>query len=303
MDLPAPDGDRDRADLAALRWYLDMGIDEATGEVAADWLAPRPDAARDAPKPAATTAPPTAVGTAPSPVAGTAAPTAGRTAPAQTIPPPGASPPARPAAPVMPAAQDAQRLAQSARTLAELEDALRSFDGCGLKQTATNLVFGDGNPQSRVMLVGEAPGADEDRQGKPFVGVSGQLLDQMLSFIGLTRDTFYISNQVYWRPPGNRKPTDAEVAACQPFIMRHIELVAPRMLILVGGAATKTLLGRTDGVMKLRGRWFEYASAGLPTPIPAMVLLHPAFLLRTPSAKREVWRDLLTVKQRLDLLQ
>ncbi|MBL8707339.1 MAG: uracil-DNA glycosylase [Rhodospirillales bacterium] len=281
-------------DLAALRWYLDMGIDEATGEVAADWLAP---------KPTATTAPAPAAGTAPAAVSGTAAPTAARTAAAQTILPPGASPPARPAAPVLPAAQDAQRLAQAARSLAELEDALRAFDGCGLKQTATNLVFGDGNPQSKVMLVGEAPGADEDRQGKPFVGVSGQLLDQMLGFIGLTRETFYISNQVYWRPPGNRKPTDAEVAACQPFIMRHIELVAPKLLVLVGGASTRTLLGRTDGVLKLRGRWFEYASPGLSGPIPAMVLLHPAFLLRTPAYKREVWRDLLTVKQRLDLLQ
>ncbi len=290
------------ADLAALRWYLDMGIDEAMGEVAADWLAPRPSAA---------TAPAPAVGTAPAAVAGTAASTAARTAPAQTVPPPGASPSvppavrpaARPAMPVLPAAQDAQRLAQAARSLSELEDALRAFDGCALKQTATNLVFGDGNPQARVMLVGEAPGADEDRQGKPFVGVSGQLLDQMLSFIGLTRDTFYISNQVYWRPPGNRKPTDAEVAACQPFIMRHIELVAPKLLILVGGASTRTLLGRTDGVLKLRGRWFDYASPGLPAPIPTMVFLHPAFLLRTPAFKREAWRDLQTVKQRLELLQ
>lgn len=291
--LPQPD-----ADLAALRWYLDMGIDEATGEIAADWLAPRP---------AAATEPAPAVGTAPAAVAGTAASTAARTAPAQTILPPGASPEVRPAArpamPVLPAAQDAQRLAQAARSLAELEDALRAFDGCALKQTATNLVFGDGNPASRVMLVGEAPGADEDRQGKPFVGVSGQLLDQMLGFIGLTRDTFYISNQVYWRPPGNRKPTDAEVAACQPFIMRHIELVAPKLLVLVGGASTRTLLGRTDGVLKLRGRWFDYASPGLSAPIPTMVFLHPAFLLRTPAFKREAWGDLQTVKQRLELLQ
>jgi DNA polymerase len=179
---------------------------------------------------------------------------------------------------------------------------LRAFDGCQLKQTATNLVFGDGNPKAKVMLVGEAPGADEDRQGKPFVGVSGQLLDRMLGWIGLDRSSFYITNQVYWRPPGNRKPTDAEVAACQPFVMRHIELVSPELLILVGGAATKTLLGRTDGVMKLRGRWFEYASGGLPRPIPAMVVLHPAFLLRTPSFKRETWRDLLAVKQRLETL-
>jgi DNA polymerase len=268
--------DRDQA-LAALRWYLDMGVDEATGETAADWLAPRP-AATKSPAPEV---PPPATFALP------AAP-----APAK----------ARPAAPALPVAQDAHRLAQAARDLAELQDALRAFDGCQLKQTATNLVFGDGNPKAKVMLVGEAPGADEDRQGKPFVGVIGHLLDRMLGWIGLDRSSFYIKNQVYWRPPGNRKPTDAEVAACQPFVMRHIELVSPELLILVGGAATKTLLGRTDGVMKLRGRWFEYASGGLPRPIPAMVVLHPAFLLRTPSFKRETWRDLLAVKQRLETL-
>ncbi|MCC7046263.1 MAG: uracil-DNA glycosylase [Alphaproteobacteria bacterium] len=253
--------------VAALRWYLDMGIDEAIGAEAPDWLAPRPVTA-------ALRRPLTAV-----------PPTAG---------------PAEPAP--LPATQDAHRLAQAARDLTELQDALRAFDGCQLKQTATNLVFGDGNPRSKVMLVGEAPGADEDRQGKPFVGVSGQLLDRMLGWIGLDRSSFYITNQVYWRPPGNRKPTDSEVASCQPFVMRHIELVLPDVLILVGGAATRTLLGRTDGVMKLRGRWFDYASPGLPRPIPTMVILHPAFLLRTPSFKRETWRDLLTVKQRLETL-
>jgi len=260
--------------LAALRWYLDMGVDEASGDTAPDWLAPRQAAAASAPAPS-----PTPVAAAPVPIAR-----------------------ARPAAPATPVAQDAHRLAQAARDLAELQDALRAFDGCPLKQTATNLVFGDGNPKAKVMLVGEAPGADEDRQGKPFVGVSGQLLDRMLGWIGLDRSTFYITNQVYWRPPGNRKPTDAEVAACQPFVMRHIELVSPELLILVGGAATKTLLGRTDGVMKLRGRWFEYASSGLPRPIPAMVIFHPAFLLRTPSFKRETWRDIILVKEKLGTL-
>lgn len=267
----------DRADqaLAALRWYVDMGVDEATGDTAPDWLSPRP--------------------AAPSPAAADPA-----AAPAKVPPPvPAPAAKARSAAPTTPAALDAHRLAQAARDLDELRDALSAFDGCALKHTATNLVFGDGNPKAKVMLVGEAPGADEDRQGKPFVGVSGQLLDRMLAWIGLDRSTFYITNQVYWRPPGNRKPTDAEVAACQPFVIRHIELVSPEFLILVGGAATRTLLGRADGVMKLRGRWFEYGSAGLPRPIPTMVIFHPAFLLRTPSFKRETWRDLILIKEKL----
>jgi len=289
----------DQAALAALRWYLDMGVDEAIGDEAADRFLSRPSAAQDA-------GPSDIPADMPAEISGRARgrelPGPGTPAAAPAAAPPRAPAQARPAPVTIPAAQDAHRLAQAARSLDELEEALRAFDGCALKQTATNLVFGDGNPKAAVMLVGEAPGADEDRQGKPFVGVSGQLLDQMLAFIGLTRDTFYITNQVYWRPPGNRKPTDAEVAACQPFVMRHIELVAPKLLILVGGAATRTLLGRTDGVMKLRGRWFEYASPGLGQPIPAMVIFHPAFLLRTPSFKRETWRDLQTVKQRLDLL-
>lgn len=282
------DASATQASLAALRWYLDMGVDEAVGDAAPDWLAPR----------SPPLAPPSSDPLVPVEVRPVARP----------APPPAAPVLARAAAAAStPVAQDAHRLAQAARSLAELEDALRAFDGCALKQTASNLVFGDGNPQSRVMFVGEAPGADEDRQGRPFVGVSGQLLDRALSYIGLTRETFYITNQVYWRPPGNRKPTDQEVAACQPFVMRQVELIAPKLLVLVGGAATRTLLGRTDGVLKLRGRWFDYQPPGAGTrvsePIPTLVILHPAFLLRTPSFKRETWRDLNILKQRLDLLQ
>ncbi len=271
--------------LAALRWYLDMGVDEAVGEVALDRLAPRPAAETKPPARPAPSASSPSMGEG-----GGGGGTPGRAREASVVPL------------MTGAAQDAHRLAQAARDLAELESALRAFDGCVLKHTATNLVFGDGNPEAKVMLVGEAPGADEDRAGKPFVGVSGQLLDRMLAAIGLDRSTFYITNQVYWRPPGNRKPTDAEVAACQPFVMRHVELVAPRLLLLVGGAATKTLLGRTEGIMKLRGRWFEFTAPGLKQPIPTMAIFHPAFLLRTPAYKRETWRDLLAVKQRLLLL-
>ncbi|MBK1670743.1 hypothetical protein CKO28_22240 [Rhodovibrio sodomensis] len=195
----------------------------------------------------------------------------------------------------------ARKLAAQATTLGALRDALASYDGCALKQTATNLVFADGAPEARVMIVGEAPGADEDRQGKPFVGVSGQLLDRMLSWIGFSRaDNVYISNVLFWRPPGNRTPTAAEVAACLPFVERHIALKQPDYLILSGGSSAKTLLGKTEGVLKLRGRWFSYQNPEMPTPVPALVTLHPAYLLRQPAAKRQAWRDLLSFKTAFD---
>lgn len=183
----------------------------------------------------------------------------------------------------------------SAQTLAELKAALMAFEGCALKYTATNLVFGDGNPQARVMLIGEAPGADEDRQGLPFVGQSGQLLDKMFATIGLTRGNFYITNIIPWRPPGNRQPTPAEAEACLPFVRRHIDLISPDFLILVGGTATKTLLGGRDGIMRLRGSWKDYTSeAGKKMKVIA--IFHPAYLLRSPGQKREVWLDLIKIK-------
>ncbi|MEZ5647907.1 MAG: uracil-DNA glycosylase [Alphaproteobacteria bacterium] len=187
----------------------------------------------------------------------------------------------------------------SAKNLEELRGSLEAFEGCALKKTATNLVFGDGNPDSDLMFVGEAPGADEDRQGKPFVGVSGRLLDTMLSYIGRDRTKFYITNHIYWRPPGNRTPAAAEVAACLPFIRRHIELINPRFLVFVGGAAAKALLERTEGINKLRGQWFAYKTPGLAESIPATAIFHPAYLLRQPAHKRLAWRDLLMLKQRL----
>ncbi|MGQ0677004.1 MAG: uracil-DNA glycosylase [Rhodospirillales bacterium] len=260
--------------LAALKWYLDMGVDELMEERAPDRLAGKPPPAPLSPAPQASV-------------------------------PRSAAKAASPSLPLSPAAQDAHHLASAARTIQELEDALRAFDGCPLKATATNLVFHDGDPKARVMFVGEAPGADEDRAGKPFVGVSGRLLDRMIKWIGLDRASAdpaaaaYITNQVYWRPPGNRTPTDAEVAACVPFVTRQIELTSPEILVLVGGAATKTLLGRTSGITKLRGQWFEFSSPGLARPVPTIAIFHPAYLLRTPVFKREVWRDLLAIKQRL----
>lgn len=194
---------------------------------------------------------------------------------------------------------NAREAAKAARDLAALREALAQFDGCALKKTATNLVFADGNPEAEVMLIGEAPGADEDRQGKPFVGVSGQLLDRMMAAIGLDRSTFYITNVCFWRPPGNRKPTEAELAAQLPFVTRHIELIKPKVLVLVGGSSAQGLLGLNDGITRLRGRWFDYASPDLAAPIPAIPIFHPAYLLRQPGLKREAWRDLLKLKARL----
>src|SRR5262245_52974705 len=193
----------------------------------------------------------------------------------------------------------AREAARAAPDLPSLREALARFDGVSLSKTATNLVFADGNPKAKVMLVGEAPGADEDRLGLPFVGVSGQLLDRMMAAIGLDRTTFYITNVCFWRPPGNRKPTDAELAAQKPFVERHIELVAPRVLVLVGAAAAQGLLQTTEGITRLRGRWFEYRAAGLTDPIPTLPIFHPAYLLRQPAQKRETWRDLLRLKSRV----
>ncbi len=195
--------------------------------------------------------------------------------------------------------QTARELAQAAKSLAELRDAFEAFDGCPLKETATNFVFSDGNPESALMLIGEAPGAEEDRRGIPFIGPAGQLLDRMLAAIGLDRSSVYITNILPWRPPGNRNPTDGEISACLPFIERHIELVAPRILVPVGGISAKSLLNTREGIMKTRGRWFKYASPTMETPIAARPILHPAYLLRSPAQKRETWSDLLAIGERL----
>ena len=184
-------------------------------------------------------------------------------------------------------------------TLAELEAAVRAYEDCPLKKTATNTVFADGNPEARIMFIGEAPGAEEDRQGKPFVGVSGQLFDRMVASIGLDRDSLYITNIVFWRPPGNRNPTSNEIAACLPFLERHIELINPDILVPLGGPATKTLLGVKEGITKLRGKWYTYQSNSLKAPIAVMPFFHPAYLLRSPAHKRETWRDLLSIQERL----
>ena len=196
------------------------------------------------------------------------------------------------------AAADARQRALAATTLAELEAIVAAFDGCALKASARQLAFADGVPGSRVMLVGEAPGAEEDRVGRPFVGRAGQLLDRMLAAIGLDRSQVYIANVVPWRPPGNRTPTPQEIAICRPFIERQIELAAPEILVTVGAPATQSLLGLKEGIFRLRGRWTAYeTSRGLIRAIP---MLHPAYLLRQPAHKRHAWRDLRALRAALD---
>lgn len=197
-------------------------------------------------------------------------------------------------------AADAQRLAAEAPDLTALEAAIAAFDGCGLKfEGAKRAVFARGNPQGPVMIVGEGPGADEDAQGAPFVGRAGKLLDRMLKAADLEGRVF-ITNTVFWRPPGNRTPSLAEQMACAPFLERAIALVQPKLLLLVGGAAAKSVLKREEGILSLRGRWFDWQSADGARHIPALPTLHPAFLLRQPGAKKRAWADLLTLTERLD---
>ncbi|MEG9527423.1 MAG: uracil-DNA glycosylase [Hyphomicrobiales bacterium] len=222
------------------------------------------------------------------------------------VPPPGSPPPAAAprtfgrAASAQPdeAASDARARARQAKTLDELERILADFDACPLRFTAKNLVFADGNPEARVMFLGEAPGADEDRIGKPFMGRSGQLLDKMMKAIGLDRSSAYIGNIVPWRPPGNRNPTPQEVAVCRPFVERQIELVDPDIIVCLGAPATQTLTGTKDGILRTRGRLFPYKLPSREAKV--LATLHPAFLLRQPVQKRLAWRDFRALRALLD---
>jgi DNA polymerase len=207
---------------------------------------------------------------------------------------------ARPAPEALAAVADAHRLAAACQHLDALAAAIAAFDGCGLKfEGAKRAVFSRGNPQGPVMIVGEGPGAEEDAQGLPFVGRAGRLLDRMLKAADLEGRVF-ITNTVFWRPPGNRAPSLAEQAACQPFLERAIALARPRLLLLAGGAPAKSMLKREEGILSLRGRWFDWTSADGALQIPALPTLHPAFLLRQPGAKKRAWQDLLTLTERLD---
>jgi uracil-DNA glycosylase family 4 len=220
--------------------------------------------------------------------------------PVRTIPaPPAAVAPARGEAAVAPEAAitSAREAARTAPTLEALRALLEQFDGCALKHTATRLVFADGNPLARVMFVGEAPGREEDIEGLPFVGRSGKLLDRMIAAIGLDRTSAYIANVIPWRPPGNRTPTPQETQICLPFIQRQIELVNPDVLVTLGNPSTQTLLSTREGIMKTRGKWFDYDTG--TRAIRAIATFHPAYLLRSPSYKRMAWQDLRAIAKAL----
>jgi uracil-DNA glycosylase len=195
----------------------------------------------------------------------------------------------------------AREAAATAETLDDLKAQLTAFDGCNLKQTAKNLCFADGNPQADIMFVGEAPGREEDMQGLPFVGRSGKLLDRMMAAIGLDRTSAYIANTIPWRPPGNRTPTPQETEICRPFIERQIVLANPKLIVALGGPATKALTGTTAGILSVRGRWLDHIAAD-GRHIPVMPTLHPAYLLRNPAQKRYAWRDFLEAKRKLNEL-
>ena len=200
---------------------------------------------------------------------------------------------------MVPNTEEAHLSAAASRNLDQLRLAVEAFDGCGLKRTAMNTVFADGNPHADLMLMGEAPGAEEDRKGLPFVGAAGHLLDRMLAAIDRDRTSAYISNILFWRPPGNRNPTNEEIALCLPFVQRHIALVRPRVLVLVGGVAAKTLLNRSEGITRLRGKWYKYYPDDSGIPVDATAVFHPAFLLRKGHQKRETWQDLISIRARL----
>ena len=268
--------------LAALRLQIEWGADEALADAPVDRLA----------GPAAAPSPPARPPVAPAP------PVASRRIAPMVAP--AVAPLARGRPPPPPQAARAREIAGAARSIAELRAALAAFDGCALATTATNLVFADGNPDSGLMLVGEGPGAEEDRAGKPFVGPSGQLLDRMLASIGLDRSRCLITNLIPWRPPGNRNPTDSEVLICLPFLLRHIALVRPRRLVLLRALATRAILGGNAGIRRLRGRWVQASIPGIDQPVAALPMLHPAYLLRTPGAKRDAWADLVLLRRTLD---
>jgi len=268
MTLPAD------AARELLAFYLEAGVDALVGDAPVDRFSDTASL---------------------TPVKPVAPPLREQTAPRRTT----AAPVSAAAAPPAPddAVMAAREAARSAASLEELRRILQSFEGCALRSTATQLVFADGNPQARVMFVGEAPGYEEDREGLPFVGRSGKLLDRMMAAIGLDRGNAYIANIVPWRPPGNRTPTPQESSICLPFTLRQIELANPDVLVCLGGPSAQTLLNIKDGITKTRGRWFTYHTGS--REIRAMATLHPAYLLRQPLQKRLAWRDFLAIKKAL----
>jgi len=284
--------------LAALAWLLDAGADEAIGEEAVNrFAAPKavpPELKRQPPGGA-----PEAwrSGPAPKPAAPFSRSESGTAAAGFIKPRPA---PVQPTAPSTDNISHAMEIAAACASLAELKSALENFEGSQLKRNATNTVFADGSPQSRILFIGEAPGFDEDRIGLPFVGRAGKLLDRMLEAIRLDRKTAYIINVLPWRPPDNRNPEATEVAQCIPFLRRHIELAAPAIIILLGAVSLRHVLGLGEGIMKYRGRWMEYRIG--EQMVPVMPTLHPAYLLRQPAHKKLAWRDLQAVEEKITTL-
>src|SRR6266516_1108766 len=266
-----------------IAFYLDAGIDAFLGEEPINRMAD--DLSRPVNAIAAALEPRTRRSASESPLALAQSPLRQKPTPVGSPPPPET------------AVMAAREAARDAKTLDELQALLVAFEGCALRATATQLVFADGDPQSRVMFIGEAPGYDEDIVGRPFVGRSGKLLDRMMAAIGLDRTSAYIADVVPWRPPGNRTPTPQETAICLPFIRRQIELADPDILVCLGGPAMQTLLGIKDGITRSRGRWFSYQTGR--REIRALATFHPAFLLRSPLQKRFAWRDFLALKKAL----
>ncbi len=265
-----------REEAALLQWYIDAGVDEAIEDSPRNYFAsiqaePQLPASMPAPK-----------------------------TPASVEFKQASTPAALPLHHSLAAAiAEARKLADAADSLQALEKAVREFEGCAIKRTATNTVFCDGNPASRFMLIGEAPGAQEDAQGIPFCGPSGQLLDKMLAAIGHNRTNSYITNTLFWRPPGNRQPNPEELAICQPFVQKHIALVDPVLLVLVGGTAAKAILGTEQGITRLRGKNYTYRTPYSDKEYPVAIVYHPSYLLRQPAQKRATWQDLLAIKSLL----
>jgi uracil-DNA glycosylase family 4 len=282
--------------LSALAWLVEAGADEASGDAPVNRFQSRAAAQKPAvemndPSPGA----PSAFSTFPQREGGKS----GRLSEAATTRRPNVTP----TSVLNPHAHDndhigrALEIANSCNSLAELKAALEAFEGCALKEFANATVFADGNPEARIMFIGEAPGYEEDKTGLPFVGRAGKLLDKMLAAIGLDRTSAYIINVLPWRPPDNRNPDLTEVAKCIPFLRRHIELHAPELMVLLGGSPLKHVLGKTEGILQTRGKWLQYHVAG--RMVPVMPTLHPAYLLRQPAHKKHAWRDLLAIIDKL----
>ncbi len=289
--------------LALLRWQIEAGADEAIGEAAADHFvaAAISSPLQATPKRSFSFAQASVKGRVREGISpGDTDNQIAQIAPQNVTTPLGPPPHPSPFLGDGETPASAREIAAACHDLASLRQALERFQGCGLKATAKHTVFADGNPKAKVMLVGEAPGREEDIQGLPFVGRSGQLLDRMLAAIGLDRTQVYISNILPWRPPGNRTPTSGEIAVCLPFIERHIVLAQPDILVLLGGISAKALLDTNEGIVRLRGRWKIYRSG--ERQIPALPSFHPAYLLRQPAQKRQTWQDMLALRVRIDSL-